>query len=160
MLMQLKDKCWHNTATHQEGTETVEAEEVEDSEVGPAGVLLSWQEVRFGVAFLPIHRSHHDLLPSLSSSTSGYVNNESEILAQFLNLKQKTFYLRGLGLETHRNNIRTAWGNVWKLLLRLIWVPSTKAIFPKIWIPVNMGAPMTNTETDNIGNSIRNILTS
>lgn len=42
-------------ASHQEGTETVEAEEVEDSEVGPAGVLLSWQEVRLGVALLPIH---------------------------------------------------------------------------------------------------------
>lgn len=78
-LMQLQDKCF-TTAAHQKGTETVEAEEVEHSKVGPAGELLSWQEVRLGVTFLPIHRSHHHLLPSFSSCTSGYMNH-SEILA-------------------------------------------------------------------------------
>jgi len=44
-----------NVAAHQEGAETVEGEEVEDCEVGPAGELLTWQEVRHGVALLPIH---------------------------------------------------------------------------------------------------------
>lgn len=114
-------------AAHQEGTETVEAEEVEDSKVGPTGVLLPWQKIRLGVALLPVHRSHHDLLPSLSSCTSGYEkSNCGSIFAASYMLTYNS------GSETHRNNIRTAWGNVWKLLLRLIWVPSTKAIFPKI----------------------------
>lgn len=42
-------------ASHQEGTETVETEEVEDGKVGPTGVLLSWQEVRLRVTLLPVH---------------------------------------------------------------------------------------------------------
>lgn len=45
----------HATASHQEGTETVEAEEVEDGKVGPASVLFSWQEVGLGVTLLPVH---------------------------------------------------------------------------------------------------------
>lgn len=93
-------------AAHQEGTETVEAEEVEDSKVGPAGVLLSWQVVGLGVTLLPIHRSHHDLLPSLSSSTSEHINH-SEILTQFLTLDPVTFEPHP-GSDTHRNNMRTA----------------------------------------------------
>lgn len=34
---------------------------------------------------------------------------------------------------THRNNDNTAWGKVWKLLLRLISEPSTRAILPNIY---------------------------
>lgn len=34
---------------------------------------------------------------------------------------------------TYRNNTKTAWGKVWKLLLRLISVPSTRAILPNIY---------------------------
>lgn len=41
--------------SHQEGTETVEAEEVKDSKIGPTGVLFSWQEVRLGVTLFSIH---------------------------------------------------------------------------------------------------------
>lgn len=64
----------HKPASDQKGTKTVEAEEVEDSKVGPTGIFLSRQEVRLGVTLLPVHWSHHDLLPSLSSSTSEYIN--------------------------------------------------------------------------------------
>lgn len=48
MLKNYKKHCKHAAGkirfngSHQEGTETVEAEEVEDSEVGPTGVLLPW----------------------------------------------------------------------------------------------------------------------
>lgn len=56
---------------HQEGTQAVEAQEVDDGKVGPTGVLLSWQDLRLGVTLLPVHGSHHDLLPVLSSGTSG-----------------------------------------------------------------------------------------
>lgn len=56
--------------THQEGAETVKAQEVDDGKVGATGELLSLLDVRFGVALLPVHGSHHDLLPLLSSSTS------------------------------------------------------------------------------------------
>lgn len=63
-------------AAHQKGTDTIKAQKVEDGKVGPAGELLSWQEVRLWVALLPIHGSHHDLLPSLSSSTSGGVKSD------------------------------------------------------------------------------------
>lgn len=151
--MQLKR--WSLTAAaHQEGTETVEAEKVEDSKVGPAGVLLSWQKVRLGVALLPIHRSHHDLLPSLSSGTSGYVKSDhGSIFATSHILTDDP------GSQTHRNNIRTAWGNVWKLLLRLIWVPSTKAIFPKIWWVVVIPVKIQNTGTCLSSILRRNILT-
>lgn len=34
---------------------------------------------------------------------------------------------------TYRNNTKTAWGKVWKLLLRLISVPSTRATLPNIY---------------------------
>lgn len=65
-----------SAAAHQERTEAVEAKKVEDGKVGTAGVFLSRQKVRLGVTFLPIHRGHHDLFPSLSSSTSGYVKSD------------------------------------------------------------------------------------
>lgn len=39
----------------------------------------------------------------------------------------------GFKWNTHLKSIRTAWGKVWKLLLRLICIPSTMAIFPKTW---------------------------
>ena len=40
-----------------------------------------------------------------------------------------------LELRKHKylKSIRTAWGKVWKLLLRLICVPSTMAILPNTW---------------------------
>lgn len=56
--------------SHQEGTETVKAQKVDDSKVGAAGELLSWLDVGFRVTLLPVHGSHHDLLPLLSGSTS------------------------------------------------------------------------------------------
>lgn len=92
------------TVAHQKGTETIETEKVEDSKVGPAGVLLSWHVVRLGVTLLPIHRSHHDLLPSLSSSTSDHINH-SEVMT--LTLEPVTFESHPSS-DTHRNNMRTA----------------------------------------------------
>lgn len=143
----LKDKYWVSAAAaHQEGTETVEAEKVEDSEVGPTGELLSRLVVRLGVTLLPIHGSHHDLLPSLSSCTSGSINYDLGSVSSIRDL-----LTNDRCSESHRNNIRTAWGNVWKLLLRLIWVPSTNATFPKIWrvvtITVNIREPEANPKT-------------
>lgn len=91
-----------SAAAHQESTETVEAEKVEDGKVGTAGVLLSWQKVRLGVAFLSIHRSHHDLFPSLSSSTSGYV------VRPWLSFVTNRILTSDPSSDTHRNNIRTA----------------------------------------------------
>lgn len=57
----------YNQQTDQEGAEHVEGQEVEDSKVGATVVLLPREGLGLGVALLPGHAGHHDLLPPLSS---------------------------------------------------------------------------------------------
>lgn len=55
--------------TYQKSTEHVKAHEVDDGKVRPTRVLLSRQEVRFRITFLPIHAGKHHFMPRLPSST-------------------------------------------------------------------------------------------
>lgn len=89
-----------DAVAHQEGTQTIEAQEVDDGKVGPAGVFLSRQEVRLRVTLLSIHGSHHDLLPVLSSGTSGH--DSTEVSSVSLPMTSELTFL------AHRNNMRTA----------------------------------------------------
>lgn len=86
-------------APYQKGTETVEAKEIKDSEVGPTGVFLSWQEVRLGVTFFPIHGCHHDFLPTLSSSTSKWRNAVSKTPPMSFHPRRRSHTLTGITLE-------------------------------------------------------------
>lgn len=52
---------------------------------------------------------------------------------QRLNGGSRSTALSSLGCGTCLKSSSTACGKVWKLLLRLIWVPSTMAIFPNIY---------------------------
>lgn len=114
---------------HQEGTQHVEAHEVEDCKVGSAGVLLPRLEVRLGVTQLARLTCQHDLLPGFPCGTPGDQKTHSHPRpSDGLTMGTARF-------PTHLKSKSTAWGKVWKLLLRLICAPSTLAILPKTWEP-------------------------
>lgn len=94
-------------AAHQESTETVKAQKIDDSKVGAAGELLPWLDVRFGVALLPIHGGHHDFLPLLSGSTSE-VCRKPKVKRLFVFCSAHTLEQGQTCRRSHRNNIRTA----------------------------------------------------
>jgi hypothetical protein len=68
--------------------------------------------------------------------------------------------------ETHLNSSNTAWGNVWKLLFRLISVVSFRAIFPNTWRKRNWGTregqhaplqPLSNSNSGTIWQSVSDV---
>lgn len=71
--------------THQEGTEHVEADEVEDGEAAAAGVVgfsgVGW--LRLGVALLVWETCQHDFLPGLASGTPGHSRGQGKTAVTF-----------------------------------------------------------------------------
>lgn len=71
--------------TYQEGTEHVEADEVEDGEAAAAGVVgfsgVGW--LRLGVALLVWETCQHDFLPGLASGTPGHSRGRGKTAVTF-----------------------------------------------------------------------------
>lgn len=118
-------------AEYQESTEHVEADEVDNSKAAATGPLLSGVVVWLGITQLAWHAGQHDLLPRLACSTPNIKQEITSIQLRLYISNTDTFIMHcDLQRHTDLKSIRTAWGKVWKLLLRLICVPSTIAIFP------------------------------
>lgn len=128
---------------YQEGAEHVESDKINDGKSAAARHLLPGVVVWLRVTQFPWHAGQHDLLPRLSSGTSGGCTGITEANESLRKSHTHKRHRKNLN-PTHLKRSSTAWGKVWKLLFLLICVPSTMATFPNTWhtniAPVNSHA--------------------